>query len=499
LTLVAGVDSSTQACKVVVRDADGGELRREGRAPHPDGTEVDPAAWEEALRAAIEDAGGLEDVAAVGVGAQQHGMVCLDADGQVVRPALLWNDTRSAGAAADLVAEGGGPEAWATAVGLVPVASFTVTKLRWLADHEPDAAARVAAVCLPHDWLTWRLAGAPGLEALATDRGDASGTGYWSPATGSYRPDLLRLALGRDALVPAVLGPSASPGATTSGAVLAAGTGDNMAAALGLGVRRGDVVVSVGTSGTVFASSERPSADPSGIVAGFADATGRFLPLVCTLNAARVLDAAAAMLGVGHERLSELALSAPAGAGGLVLVPYLEGERTPDRPHATGALHGLRLANTTPACLARAAVEGLLCGLADGLDALVAQGVEVERVLLIGGGARSPALRRIAPAVLGHPVVVPPPAEYVADGAARQAAWVLAGGAEPPGWDLGGAETHEAEPTPAVRERYAACRELVMEAARDNGAASPDTIAARWRAPPGPPVVGSSTERTGHA
>jgi xylulokinase len=406
-------------------------------------------------------------------------MVCLDEAGQVVRPALLWNDTRSAGAAEDLTAEGGGPRAWADAVGLVPVASFTVTKLRWLADHEPEAAARVAAVCLPHDWLTWRLAGAAGLESLATDRGDASGTGYWSPATGTYRPDLLRLALGGDALVPAVLGPAASPGKTPGGALLAAGTGDNMAAALGLGAGPGDVVVSVGTSGTVYAVSERPAADPSGIVAGFADATGRFLPLVCTLNAARVLDAAAAMLGVGHERLSELALSAPAGAGGLTLVPYLEGERTPNRPHATGALHGLRLGNSTPACLARAAVEGLLCGLADGLDALVAEGVEVRRVLLIGGGARSEAVAAIAPAVLGHPVVVPPPAEYVADGAARQAAWALAGGDEPPRWELAGTTSHEAAPAPAVRERYAACRELTLDRAeRDNDAATPDTIAA---------------------
>jgi xylulokinase len=284
LTLVAGVDSSTQACKVVVRDADSGELRREGRAPHPDGTEVDPAAWEQALAAAVEAAGGLDDVAAVGVGAQQHGMVCLDEAGQVVRPALLWNDTRSAGAAADLVAEGGGPQAWAEGVGSVPVASFTVTKLRWLATAEPEAAARVAAVCLPHDWLTWRLAGAGDLEALATDRGDASGTGYWSPATGAYRGDLLRLALGHEPLVPAVLDPAASPASTAAGVVLAPGTGDNMAASLGLGARPGDVVVSVGTSGTVFAVSERPAADPSGIVAGFADATGRFLPLVALLT-----------------------------------------------------------------------------------------------------------------------------------------------------------------------------------------------------------------------
>jgi xylulokinase len=509
LTLVAGVDSSTQACKVVVRDAATGALRRQGRAPHPDGTEVDPAAWWRALQAAVEDAGGLDDVAGVGVGAQQHGMVCLDEAGAVVRPALLWNDTRSAGAAADLVAEAGGPAAWARAVGSVPVASFTVTKLRWLADHEPAAAARVAAVCLPHDWLTWRLAGTGGnrsrtgggraastsvgeasagagggLEALTTDRGDASGTGYWSPAAGAYRPDLLRLALGHEPLLPAVLGPDARAGQAPGGAALAPGTGDNMAAALGLGAVPGDVVVSVGTSGTVFAVSERPAADPSGTVAGFADATGRFLPLVCTLNAARVLDAAARMLGVGHQRLSELALEAPPGAGGLTLVPYLEGERTPNRPQATGTLHGLRLANTTQACLARAAVEGLLCGLADGLDALVAEGVRVERVVLIGGGARSEALRRIAPAVLGHPVVVPPPSEYVADGAARQAAWVLAGGERPPDWDRAGTTTHQAEPTPAVRDRYAARRDLTIEAERDKRAASLDTIAADREAGP---------------
>jgi len=206
-----------------------------------------------------------------------------------------------------------------------------------------------------------------------------------------------------------------------------------------------------------------PSADPSGIVAGFADATGRFLPLVCTLNAARVLDAAARLLEVSLERLSELAMQAPPGADGLTLVPYLEGERTPNRPLASGALHGIRLGNTSPAHLARAAVEGLLCGLADGLDALVDQGVEARRVVLIGGGARSEAVRAVAPTVLGYPVVVPPPGEYVADGAARQAAWVLAGGDEPPEWELPGTETYEAASVPGIRERYAASRDLVRE------------------------------------
>ncbi|HEY7224742.1 MAG TPA: xylulokinase [Micromonosporaceae bacterium] len=466
---VAGVDSSTQSCKVVIREATTGELVRSGRAAHPDGTEVHPDAWWDALGVAVRDAGGLDDVDAIAVGAQQHGMVCLDEQGQVVRPALLWNDTRSATAADDLVKELGA-QAWADGVGSVPVASFTVSKLRWLADHEPASVGRTAAVCLPHDWLTWRLRGGTDVAQLVTDRSDASGTGYWSPATGQYRTDLLERALGTVPVLPTVLGPSTSagvtaeiPGVTRAGVHIGPGAGDNAAAGLGLGAVEGDVVVSIGTSGTVFAVSATPTADPTGIVAGFADASGRYLPLVCTLNAARVLDAAAAILGVDHERLASLALQAPAGAEGLVLVPYLEGERTPNKPNATGALHGLRLATATPTHLARAAVEGLLCALADGLDALVAEGVAVRRVVLVGGGARSEAVRQIAPAVFGLPVVVPPEGESVADGAARQAAWVALGGDDPPEWTQGQTRTYEAAATPAVREAYAGARDLVTD------------------------------------
>ncbi len=469
MTLVAGVDSSTQSCKVVVRDADTGALVRSGSAPHPDGTEIDPQAWWQALQRAITAAGGIEDVAAVAVAGQQHGMVCLGESGAVVRDALLWNDTRSAPAAADLVAElPGGGKAWAEAVGSVPVASYTVTKLRGLAEAEPENADRTAAVCLPHDWLTWRLAGAPGLDTLVTDRGDASGTGYWSPATGEYRTDLLDLALGRHPLLPRVLGPAEPAGRTATGVLLGPGTGDNAAAALGVGAALGDVVVSIGTSGVVSAVSPTPTADASGEVSGFADATGAFLPLACTLNTARVLESVATLLGTTLDGLSDLALQAPPGSDGLVLVPYLEGERTPNRPLATGAVHGLRLRTSTPAHLARAAVEGLLCGLADGLDALVRQGVPVRRVLLVGGGARSAAVRRLAPAVLGLPVDVPAPGEYVADGAARQAAWVLSGADTPPAWQLGPVERMDAEPSPQVRARYAEVRDLT--AARPPGA-----------------------------
>lgn len=463
MPLVAGVDSSTQSCKVVVCDAETGAVVRSGHASHPEGTEVAPEAWWDALQTAIAAAGGLDDVAAVAVGGQQHGMVCLDSSGDVVRPALLWNDTRSAQAALDLIDELGGPQPWVDAVGLVPVASFTVTKLRWLHDAEPDNARRTAAVCLPHDYLTWRLAGAPGLDALVTDRGDASGTGYWSPSSGEYRRDLLTLGLGHDVVLPRVLGPAESGLSMPSGALLGPGTGDNAGAALGLGAVSGDVVVSIGTSGVACAVADAPVGDVSGAVAGFADATGRFLPLVATLNAARVLDAACRMLGVSHEELSELALSAPAGAGGLVLVPYLEGERTPNKPDATGAIHGLRLETANPAYLARAAVEGMICGLADAVDAVRALGTPVERIILVGGAARSRAVREIASAVLGLPVSVPEPGEYVARGAARQAAWVLAGGAEPPVWPLSGVVSTEVEPTPSVRSRYASVRDLTAD------------------------------------
>jgi xylulokinase len=463
--LVAGVDSSTQSCKVLVVDATTGAVVRRGRAAHPDGTEVDPRHWWEALQSAIGDAGGLDDVAAVSVGGQQHGMVVLDDARAVVRPALLWNDTRSAGAAAELTEELGGPQVWADEVGLVPVASFTITKLRWLAHHEPEAAARTSTVCLPHDWLTWLLAGRP--DDLVTDRSDASGTGYWSVPTGAYRPDLMERALGHPALAPRVAAPDEVIGdGGRGGWVLGPGCGDNAGAALGLGAGPGDVVVSLGTSGVVTAVSLVPAADASGAVAGFADATGRFLPLVATLNAAQVLDVTAGLLGVDHAGLSDLALSAPPGAGGVVLVPYLQGERTPDRPHATGSFLGLTLAGTTPANLARAAVEGLWCGLADGLDALRGQGADVRRVLLVGGAAASRAVREIGTEVLGVPVDVPPAEEYVALGAARQAAWVLAPGGGPPAWSGRGDGWTRCEPRggggAAVRARYAEARDLTL-------------------------------------
>lgn len=457
--LVAGVDSSTQSVKIVIREANTGELVREGRAAHPDGTEIDPALWSSALDTAISNAGGLDGVDAISIAGQQHGMVALDSDGAVIRPALLWNDTRSAQAALDLNRELGGNAQISRKVGSVLVASFTASKLRWMADHEPENAAKVAAVALPHDWLSWQLQGGKDLNKLFTDRSDASGTGYFDPTTSHYREDILRLALRHDLeiVLPTIIAPDKFGGTTSSGIPIAAGAGDNAGAALGLQAQPGDVVISLGTSGTAFAVSDIPTHDSSGAVAGFADATGRFLPLVCTLNAARILDAAARVLGKTHDEVGELALSSVAGAHGLTLLPYFEGERTPNRPDATGVFSGMNLKNSNPADIARAMIEGMMCGLTDAVDALIALGVTVNRLVIIGGAAKNSAIPVIASALMGREVVVPPAGEYVADGAAKQAAWALL--AQMPQWNLGEVTHHTTKPTPDVMDRYRTLRD----------------------------------------
>ena len=383
----------------------------------------------------------------VAVAAQQHGLVVLDGHGEVLRPAKLWNDTESAEDADRLVALLGATE-WSEACGSVPVPAFTIAKLSWLRRCEPDTFARIGHLLLPHDWLTYRLTG-----RFITDRGDASGTGYWSPRGDRYRIDLLEL-IDSDkdwsSALPTVLGPWDQAGSLTAeaaaalglpvGTPVAAGTGDNMAGALGTGLRPGEAAVSIGTSGTVFAQSERPVQDPTGAIAGFADASGRYLPLVCTLNATLVTAAIGRLLSVDHSGLDDLALAAPSGSDGLVLVPYLVGERTPNRPDATGTLRGIR-SDVSRELLARAAFEGVVCSLLDGLDALEAAGVptRIGRLVLLGGGARSSAYRQILATLAGRPVTVPHEHEIVTAGAAVQAA-VLATGSDPTevaeAWDL---------------------------------------------------------------
>ena len=450
--LVAGVDSSTQSVKIVVRDAETGELVREARGTHPDATEISPSKWLSELTNSTK--GLLDDVEAISIGAQQHGMVVIDDNKQVVRDALLWNDTRSAAAATDLINELGGPDKWADAVGSVPVASFTVTKLRWLANNEPDNAKKVSGVMLPHDWLTWQLMGTP--DEYVTDRGDASGTGYWSPQTNEYRKDLLKLALGKEVQLPRVASPNEIIGQTTSGISVAPGTGDNMAAALGLGAATGDIVISLGTSGTAYTVSSNPTNDASGIIAGFADATGNYLPLACTLNAARVINAGAAVLNVSLDQFADLALTAKPGADGLVLLPFLDGERTPNLPNAKGSMHGLTRSNLTPANFARACIEGMLCSLAEASDVITnfGQGTKPNRVVLIGGAAASKAVQEIAATLFNVPVHIPPAAEYVADGAARQASWALSGSKNPPNWEIKGSVVKQVNYQESVRKAY---------------------------------------------
>ena len=432
MPLVAGVDSSTQSVKIVVRDADSGDLVAQSSAPHPDGTEVDPNAWESALDKALA-AVSNNKIEAISIAGQQHGMVALDADGAVIRNALLWNDTRSAKAADELNEEV--PDIHLR-TGSKLVASFTASKVRWLADNEKANAAKLAAIALPHDWISWRLSGSTDIDALFTDRSDASGTGYFNPVSNQYELDILKLATrGRsDIKLPRIVAPDEFGGSTKSGIPIAAGAGDNAGAALGLGARVGDLIISLGTSGTAFAVSKTPTKDPKGEIAGFADATGNFLPLACTLNAAKIFASVAKLLRVDLDEFAALALKAESGAKGLRLLPHFDGERTPNRPNIRGNYNGITHENFTSENLARAAIEGVIAGMVFAAEALKREGFSAKRILLIGGAAKSKAVQEIAAAMFQSEIQLPPPGEYVADGAARQAAWALTGSAD---WNIG--------------------------------------------------------------
>jgi xylulokinase len=438
MALVAGVDSSTQSVKVVLRDADSGELVSQSSAPHPDGTEVDPKAWESALDKALA-ALGDKKIAAISIAGQQHGMVALDAQGSVIRNALLWNDTRSAGAAEDLNREV--PDIHLR-TGSKLVASFTASKVRWLADNEKENAAKLAAVALPHDWLSWRLSGSKDIKDIFTDRSDASGTGYFNPISNQYEMDIFSLATrGKsDVFLSKIIAPSVFGGETKTGIPIAAGAGDNAGAALGLGARVGDLIISLGTSGTAFAVSKSPTKDASGEIAGFADATGNFLPLACTLNAAKIFASVAKLLKVDLDEFASLALKANSGADGLRLLPHFDGERTPNRPDIRGALSGVTHENLTSENLARAAIEGVIAGMVFAAKALKREGFTAERILLIGGAAKSEAVQEVAAAMFGSEIQLLPVGEYVADGAARQAAWALTGSMD---WEIGKAKRIE--------------------------------------------------------
>ncbi|MBN2112887.1 MAG: xylulokinase [Acidimicrobiia bacterium] len=433
LPLVAGVDASTQSTKVVVVDAHTGMVAAEGRAPHVvtgagGARETDPEGWWQALRDALAQTGRAADIAAISVAGQQHGLVVLDGSGRPLRPAKLWNDIESAGDARQLTAALGGPDWWAERIGLVPVASFTATKWAWLRRVEPQIAAATRAIRLPHDFLTERLTGSG-----VTDRSDASGTAWWSTATEDYADEVLSHAsqqLDR-ALLPRVLGPHHPAGEVTTAAAaylglragipVGPGSGDNAGAAVGLGLEPGTPAISLGTSGTAFMSSAGRVVDPSGDVAGFADATGRFLPLACTLNCTLAVDRFAAWLGLERD--------AAARRTGVVVLPYLDGERTPNLPNAAASILGLRHA-TEPGEILLAAYQGAVLSLLEALEVIDARSSGIDPaapIVLIGGGARGATWRRVVRELSGRPVQVPEATELVALGGAAQAAAVLGG------------------------------------------------------------------------
>ena len=435
MPIVIGVDSSTQSTKVELRDLDSGELVSTGRAAHPDTgaaplSETNPNEWLKAFNTALETATANKaqtKFAAISVAGQQHGLVTLDHDHKVVRNAKLWNDTQSAPDAQWCVDQRGAAW-WAEHVGSVPVASFTVSKLSWIKRLEPQKWSRTTRVCLPHDYLSWQLRSG-GTNEITTDRGDASGTGYWSAKTNEYDYEVLEIIDSKrdwSTALPRVASPLDQTG-TWRDAVIGCGTGDNMAGALGIGLQPGDVAISLGTSGTVYAVSATPTNDASAAVAGFADATGAYLPLVCTLNATKVFDKFASVLNCDLQQFGELAHGSECGAHDLVLLPYLDGERTPNLPDARASLVGLN-SNHSRNDVARAAIEGVVCGLLDGLTAINNCGVNTNgRIFLLGGGAQSKAVCQIVADLTNREVYVLNEPEIVALGAARQAAAALTG------------------------------------------------------------------------
>ncbi|WP_351222375.1 xylulokinase [Streptomyces sp. NPDC002133] len=475
--VVIGVDSSTQSTKAVVTDAATGRILAVGRAPHTvtgDGgaRETDPEGWWQALReavaAALKESGtAASDVIGIAVAGQQHGLVTLDSAGRPLRPALLWNDTRSAPQAAALTEALGGPDAWLARTGSVPVASMTAAKWQWLREHEPAVAEAAAAVRLPHDFLTERLTG-----VAATDPGDASGTCWYSTATGAYDPGLLDL-VGLDAaLLPTVatggaerVGPLTRAAAAAlglpEGIAVAAGTGDNMAAAVGLGFGGAGLldhpVVSLGTSGTAFAATRTRAV--SAALAGFSATDGTHLPLACTLNCTLAVDKVAALLGLGREDAEP--------GGEAVVLPYLDGERTPDLPHASGLLTGLRH-TTTAGQLLGAAYEGAVFTVLRALDELLVAvgldpdgpGVRSRPLRLIGGGAQGRTWVETVRRLSGRPVLIPEAQELVALGAAALATGAATGDdpvAVATGWGTGrGHELPAVERDQATWERIEA-------------------------------------------
>jgi xylulokinase len=431
MSLYLGIDLGTQGVKALVFDAHAKRvIARAERAlpaplsPRPGAAEQDPTDWWDGFVAAAQEvlaAEGVDraQVRAIGVSGQQHGMVVLDENDVVLHPAKLWCDVE--------------PEAEARALskasGRAVAPGFTAPKLVWLKKHHPELFARVAKLQLPHDWLNGRLTG-----NHATDAGDASGNGIFDPVARTHD---LKAAAWIDARVPDMLPPILAaneahgtllPGVAellglSTAVRVSAGSGDNMMSALGAGAFDPELlVISLGTSGTLFGYSPKPIVDPNGEVAAFCDATGGWLPLVCTQNCTTVPNEVQQAFGMSHEELTELARKEPAGCEGMLFLPYLTGERTPNWPHATGVLHGIRPGSLRPGLMYRAALEGASFALAHGFQRLQALGLKTSRVQLVGGGAANPLWQEILASTLNVTIQLGGETESAALGGALQAA-----------------------------------------------------------------------------
>jgi xylulokinase len=433
-----GIDCGTQSLKTLALDSETGDVLAAASRAYdlvpglpPGHLEQNPEIWwsalEETVAAVLRELGPRKaGVAAIAVSGQQHGFVPLDEADRVIRPAKLWCDTSTAAQCDELRSALGGREAVIALAGNDILPGFTAPKILWLKQHEPANYARLAKVALPHDFLNLRLTG-----ALRMEFGDASGTAlldvrrreWCEPVCRAIDPALM------DKLPPVgssrepcgLLRPELASAWGLGSVTVGAGGGDNMMAAIGTGnVRPGSVTASLGTSGTIFACTDRPVVDPGGEIAAFCDSNDRWLPLLCTMNVTVATEAFRRLFGWDHDAMEREIAAVPAGADGLVFLPYLQGERTPDLPRGCGVLHGMTTANATPAHLARAAMEGVTLGMAYGLRRMESLGVRPSEIRLTGGGSKSAVWRRICADVFGVPVVTMRSAEGAALGAAIQ-------------------------------------------------------------------------------
>ena len=443
MSIYIGIDSGTQSTKAIALDLDSGKVVAEARAPHrlivglPVGhMEQHPAEWVAALDTTIGAVAAQIDrtrVVGIGVSGQQHGFVPLDQQGEVIRPAKLWCDTSTTEECAILTQKLGGEKAVIRKVGLAMLPGFTAPKVLWLKRHEPQNFKRLRHILLPHDYLNYHLTG-----QFFMEHGDASGTALmnvrtrkWSrpvinaidPAIADYLPPLSE----SDALVGTLRDVVAKKYGFNAEVVVSAGGGDNMMGAIGTGnVKPGVVTASFGTSGTIYAHADQPVVDPTGEIAAFCSSTGGWMPLLCTMNVTTVTEQVRALFNYDHGALTDAVAATPAGADGLVMLPYLEGERTPNVPSGSGVYLGLNQQTLKPGHLARAAMEGVTLGMNYGLQRLADLGVKPREIRVTGGGAKSAIWRQIMADTFGVPVVAMVEDEGAALGGAIQAAWAVA-------------------------------------------------------------------------